>query len=254
MNFQKRKSKTLELLTAHGSLDIPELSKMLGVSPVTVRRDLNILSGKGLLVRTRGGAMSVEEADPVPFKNKAITRQKEKDYIARLASSFINEGDTIFLDCGSTVFALAPYLKGKRITVITNSLPLIIALMDSRVNINMVGGEVDQERMAVHGSVAGQHISRYKAAKAFVGVDGISVERGLSANSEKEAEITLAMMSQAEKVFVLCDSTKFGQDKYLSFAPVSSVHYLVTDDNAVEESLLPFREAGLVIIGSTSNG
>lgn len=248
MNFQRRTSKTLELLGEHGSLEVPELSKMLGVSAVTIRRDLNLLAERGLIVRTRGGAMSIHESDPIPFKNKATTRQKEKDYIARLAARFIDDGDTIFLDCGSTVFAIAPYLKGKKITVITNSLPLTHALLDSRVKINLVGGEVDQERMAVHGSVAGQHIARYKATKAFIGVDGVSVERGLSSNSEKEAEVTLAMMRQAKKVFLLCDSTKLGHDKYLSFAPISSIHYLVTDNEAKEEVLSEYRRAGLLVI------
>lgn len=249
MNFQRRKARILELLDLHESLDVPELSGKLGVSPVTIRRDLNLLAGQGLITRTHGGAMSLRSStDMVRFSNKAATRQAEKEYIASLASRHIHDGDIIFLDCGSTVFALAPFLKGKRITVITNSLPLACTLAESGVRINLVGGEVDPERMAVHGSVAAEHIRRYKAAKAFIGVDGLSVEGGLSSNSEKEAEITTAMIARSREVFLLCDSSKLGNDRYLSFAPVSSLHYLITDKEAPDDLLASFRKAGLVVI------
>jgi DeoR family fructose operon transcriptional repressor len=249
MNFQKRKVKLLELLDRHDSLEVPDLSEKLGVSPVTIRRDLNLLAEKGLITRTHGGAMSTKaSAERVRFSNKAAIRQKQKEYIAELASRYIDDGDIIFLDCGSTVFALAPFLRGKRITVITNSLPLAHALMDSHVKINLVGGEVDQERQATHGSVAADHVRRYKAGKAFIGVDGVSAEGGLSSNGEREAEITAAMIAQSRKVFLLCDSSKLGHDRYLSFAPVSSLHYLITDRDASEELLGLFRKAGVTVI------
>ena len=239
----------MSLLDEKAALEVAELAEVLGVSEITVRRDLNTLAGQGFLIRTRGGAMSLEASrHPVDFTNKAAVRQKEKEYIARIAVRYIDDGDTVFLDCGSTVFCLAPLLKAKKINVITNSLPLATALLNSQVKINLVGGEVDQERMAVHGTVAVHHISRDKAVKAFIGVDGLSLERGLSSNSEKESEISMAMAKQSKLVYLLCDSSKLEQDRYLAFAPLSSVDYLITDSEAPEDILDRYRKEGLVIL------
>jgi DeoR family transcriptional regulator, fructose operon transcriptional repressor len=249
MNFQKRKAVILTLLSENDSMDVAEFAYRLGVSEITVRRDLNALSSKGLIVRTHGGAMSVKSSqDRIEFANKAAVRQKEKDYIAQLASRRIEDGDTIFLDCGSTVFSMAPYLKNRNIKVITNSLPLAYALLNSQVKINFIGGEVDKERMAVHGTIAAYHIRRYKATKAFIGVDGISLSGGLSSNSEHEAEISMAMAAQSKEVFLLCDSSKIEQDKYLQFAPLSIIDWLVTDREATEGVLENYRKEGVLVI------
>jgi DeoR family fructose operon transcriptional repressor len=248
MNFQKRKTFTLALLKEKESLSVAELAGKLEVSEITVRRDLSVLAEKGLLVRTHGGAVSLSAAsDNIEFVNKVAVRQAEKEQIAKIAAEKIDDGDTVFLDCGSTVFCIAPLLKHKRIKVITNSIPLMYALLNSNVSINLIGGEVDQERMAVHGTAAAQHISRYKASKAFIGADGVSL-RGLSSNSEKEAEISMAMAAQSRKVFLLCDSSKLGNDKYLSFAPLSTIDYLITDKGATDEVLTAYRKEGIVVM------
>jgi DeoR family transcriptional regulator, fructose operon transcriptional repressor len=246
MNFQKRKGMILNILENQDSVDVPELSTRLGVSEITVRRDLNVLAEKGLLVRTHGGAISSKSSrDRIGFANKTLIRQEEKEFIARLAAQRVDDGDTIFLDCGSTVFCLAPYLKSKKIKVITNSLPLAYALLNSHVQINLIGGEVDQERMSVHGAIAVQHITRYSATKAFIGVDGISLGGGLSANSESEAEISMAMAQQSKEVYLLCDSSKLEQDKYLQFAPLTMIDWLITDKKAPEEILKGYRKEGI---------
>jgi DeoR family transcriptional regulator, fructose operon transcriptional repressor len=249
MNFQKRKSLILSLLDRQENLDIPELSEKLGVSDITVRRDLNLLAEQGLIIRTRGGAMSPRMSrDKIEFANKVLLYQKEKEQIGRVAAQRVEDGDTIFLDCGSTVFAMSPFIRNKKIKVITNSIPLMYELLNSSVQINLIGGEVDQERLAVHGSMAAQHISRYKATKAFVGVDGISLERGLSYNSEKEAEISLAMAEQSEEVFLLCDSSKIEKDKYLNGAEVSVIDWLITDNGIAEKILQRYRAEGIRMV------
>jgi DeoR family fructose operon transcriptional repressor len=152
------------------------------------------------------------------------------------------------MDCGSTVFRLCQFIKNKRIKVITNSLPVVYELSNTEISINLIGGELDDKRQAIHGKMAVEHIEKYQADKAFVGVDGISVEKGLSAASEKEAEITTAMANNAREVYLLCDASKLGKDKYLKFAPLGIAHYLVTDAN--DDAAKSFKKIGLNVLNS----
>lgn len=247
MNFQKRKSIILNLVEDLGEVNVKELAEQTGTSEITVRRDLITLAADGLVYRTHGGAMKVElTKTPFDFKNKVASNIEAKDHICRLAAQEIVDGDVIFMDCGSTVFRLCQFIKHKEIRVITNSLPVIYELMGSAVKVNLAGGEIDKDRLAVHGKIAEEHITRYRANKAFVGVDGISAENGLSAHSELEAGITLAMAAHADVTYLLCDSSKIGKDKYLQFAPVTLVNVLVT--NKRTDQIIKLEEKGIRVL------
>lgn len=249
MNFQQRKQLIVQTVEERGSVEVSELADLLQTSEMTVRRDLVQLAASGLLYRTRGGAMKVSLAtDKHRFASKTAVNAERKDYICQLAAQEIQEGDVIFMDCGSTVFRLCPFIRNKRITVVTNSLPVVAELMASEVTINLVGGEVDKERQAVHGLIAEEHMARYRANRAFIGVDGISLEHGLSANSEKEASTATAMARQTEKVYLLCDSSKLETNKYLYFAPLSLFDVLITDKETAPDTVAAYRQAGITLI------
>ena len=249
MNFQNRKRLILELVEQQESVDVHELANHVQTSEMTIRRDLTQLAAEGLLYRTRGGAMRVDLAtQPFRFEHKAASRAEQKDHICQLAAQEIQEGETVFLDCGSTIFRICPFIRHKRIQVITNSLPLVAELMNSSVRINLVGGEIDMERQAVHGLMAEQHIRQYRADRAFIGVDGISVANGLSANSEKEASTAINMAQQSRYVYLLCDSSKFGQDKYLQFAPLTLAQTLITDQEATAEQVNEYKKCGVQVL------
>ncbi|MGZ3752900.1 MAG: DeoR/GlpR family DNA-binding transcription regulator, partial [Mucilaginibacter sp.] len=199
MNFQKRKQIILQKLNAFGEVDIKQMALELSASEITIRRDLNQLADDGLLYRTHGGAMKVDPLQiPHDFINKAAKNIEAKDRICRAAAGLVNHGDIIFMDCGSTVFRLCQFIKSKKIKVITNSIPVVYELQNSMASLNIIGGEFDAERQAVHGKMANEHIAKYKATKAFLGIDGIS-RNGLFANSELEAEITSAFAAQSVK-------------------------------------------------------
>jgi DeoR family fructose operon transcriptional repressor len=186
--------------------------------------------------------------DPFNFAQKAAVHAERKDHICEIAARQIQDGDVIFLDCGSTLFRLCPFIREKRIQVITNSLPAVYELINSSVRLNLVGGEIDPDRQAVHGVIAQEHIARYRANKAFIGVDGLSLASGLSAVSEKEASTAMAMARQAQQVFLLCDSGKLEKEQYFPFAPLSLVHTLITDSFAEKTLLERYRQEGLRVL------
>ncbi|GAB3715089.1 DeoR/GlpR family DNA-binding transcription regulator [Spirosoma flavus] len=246
MNFQQRKRIIVQTVEELGSVEVPELATLLKTSEMTIRRDLVQLAASGLLYRTRGGAMKVSLATVQHrFANKTAVNSERKDYICQLAAREIEEGDIIFMDCGSTVFRLCQFIRNKRITVITNSLPVVYELMQSEVSINLIGGEIDKERQAVHGFMAEEHMTRYRATRAFIGVDGISLQQGLSGNSEKEASTAINMARQSDKVYLLCDSSKLETNKYFHFAPLSLFNVLITDGEAKPELVAVYRQAGI---------
>lgn len=249
MNFQERKQKILDLVEREGSVDVKRLALHLDISEITIRRDLAILSEKGMIYRTHGGAMKLSLAhDPISFVQKSAVNADKKDYICQLAAKEVQEGDVIFMDCGSTVFRLCPFIRNMRIKVVTNSLPVMSQLLGSAVSVNFVGGEIDPERQAAHGIIATEHIRRYRANKAFLGVDGISLANGLSAATEKEAEITLSMSANSHETFLLCDSGKFEKDRYFPFAPLSLAQTLITDQEADAEIIEGYEKAGLKVV------
>jgi len=246
MNFPKRKQKILDKLNELGEIDIKQLAADLGIAEITARRDLNQLASDGLLFRTHGGAMKLNPFEkPHDFMSKAAKNAAAKEKICRLAAEQISDDDVIFMDCGSTVFHLCQFIKNKNIKVITNSLPVIYELQNSAVSINIVGGEFDAERQAVHGSIAVEHIARYRATKAFLGIDGIS-ENGLFANSEKEASITSAFAAHSAFTYLLCDAGKVGTEAYLKFADLNLINAIITDASPAKTNGL--KELGLVVL------
>ncbi len=233
MSSQTRRQKILKLLDEIEEADIRLLTEKLAVSEITIRRDLKSLAGDGMLYRTHGGATKVNpHIDVKTFQNKTAVNAKVKDDICRLAATQITDDDIIFMDCGSTVFRLCRFIKQKNIKVITNSIPVVTELFGSKVSVNLIGGEVDQDRQAVHGKIAEKHISSYKATKAFLGIDGISLN-GLFASSELEAANTFAMATHSSQNYILCDASKIGKELYLKFAELSLIDTLITNADEI---------------------
>lgn len=230
MSFPERKKRIIETVYLSGSLSVLALARKLKISPATIRRDLHSIAEEGLLTRTHGGVMKLDDRPLTSFSGKQSANGQAKQEIGRIAAGLVRDGDTIFMDCGSTVFTMCPHLKKMNgLTVVTNSLPVVAELMDSPVQINLIGGELDKGLMAAHGQKALDHIGSYHADKAFLGVDGLTPENGLMASGEKEATITKAFAANADSVYLLCDSSKIGRNAYMKFGPLSMIGHLLTD-------------------------
>jgi DeoR family fructose operon transcriptional repressor len=251
MSPELRKKIILKTLNEQGILSTQEVMKECGVSEITIRRDLIELEAKGLLIRTHGGAVTSKAGDQLfTFDLKINQNRQNKEEICKTASRFIENNDIIFIDCGTTLSYLTKYItKIESLIVITNSLPIVSELINfSNIKVILIGGEVTSERKAIYGPVAGNNIRQYHANKAFIGVDGVSLQNGLSSFDEKEAAITLKMAENSDQVFLLCDSSKIEKNSFVKFAPFSLIDYLITDKEVDSEYLEKYRKSNINIV------
>jgi DeoR family fructose operon transcriptional repressor len=241
----------LKTLEQQDFVQVNDLARRLEVSPMTVRRDLAELEQKGLLIRTHGGASKGEAIGSLfSFDRRLQRASAEKRAIGRAAGRLVEDGDILFVDCGTTPFSLCAHLRQrKRLRVITTSLPVASELLHCPgIRLALIGGEVVGERQAVYGAAAERAIGEYHADKAFIGADGLSLAGGLSSYDEQEAGVTRRMAENAGRVFLLCDSSKVERDSYVRFAPLSLFHALITDDRLPRAVRERYRRRGIKII------
>ncbi len=251
MSPELRKKIILKTLNEQGILSTQEIMKQCGVSEITIRRDLIELEAKGLLIRTHGGAVTSKAGDQLfTYDLKINQNRQNKEMICQLASKFINNNDIIFIDCGTTLSFLTKFItRIESLIVITNSLPVVSELINfSNIKLILIGGEIAGDRRAIYGPVAGNGIAQYHANKAFIGVDGVSLQNGLSSYDEKEAAITLRMAENSDEVFLLCDSSKIEKNSFVKFAPLSLFDHLITDKDLKKEYLEKYRKANIHIL------
>ena len=251
MHREPRLKHILDTLERDAFVGVQELAERFRVSHMTVRRDLAELEGRGYLIRQYGGAVRSPAVERLfSFARRLERAAEQKEEICRLASRFIEDGDVIFLDCGTTLFRLCHHIVARRgVRVITNSLPVVSELIDHpHVRVSLVGGEVVGERKAAYGPAAERAIAEMHADKAFVGADGLSLAGGLSSYDEQEAGVTRSMAHAADRVYLLCDSSKIEKDSYFRFAPLSLFQVLITDSRLDGALLERYRGQGIEIV------
>jgi DeoR family fructose operon transcriptional repressor len=251
MKQEYRRKAILQMLDKNELVSIKDIVKLCSTSEMTARRDLDLLEQKGMLIRTHGGAVLPSVTmDLFGFDKKSELNKQQKTDICKRASTFIEENDTIYMDCGTTVYYMARFLtRFKNLRVITNSLPLVSELMPySQIRVYLIGGELDNERMASYGPMTDNLLSRYKADKAFIGAGGVSLENGLSSVDEKEASVTTKMAEAANKIFLLCDSSKIERNSYFTYSSLSNVDYLITDRGIKSNHLESYRNNRINVI------
>lgn len=147
------------------------------------------------------------------------------------------------------VFRLCDFInKNKNIQVITSSLPVVSELIKfSGIKVFLIGGEVFPERRATYGPIASEHISQYHTKKAFIGVDGISLQKGLTVHDVNEATRIKSMTDAADNVYLLCESSKIEHNSLFKLGSISSINYLVTDDDVSEEVINKYKETGIEV-------
>jgi DeoR family fructose operon transcriptional repressor len=233
MNESERITKIMNILYQEESVTTEKLENLFNVSPVTIRRDLQKLYEKGLIVRFRGGAMLARTSfghEP-PLYERETENLPQKRYIARVAASLINDGEVIALDIGSTTMELAKILRNcGNITVFTASLPIANIFLNTNVAVYLVGGMLKHKENCIGGPIAREVIYQYHFDKFFLGAAGISENSGITDFGMDEVETKRAFIERSKEVIVLADSSKFGKVSFVNICKYSDINKIVTDD------------------------
>jgi DeoR family transcriptional regulator of aga operon len=236
-------------LESHGRVSIPELSDRLGVTEVTVREDLKHLEGRGLLTRVRGGALAAPGTEvEAALELTAQTNRAEKHAIASFAASRIKSGQTVIIDVGSTTTALANALAPdlRDVVVITNGLNIAMALEKTPgVGVIVTGGTLRSLQHSLVAPMGTLILEKLKADIAFLGCNGVDVDRGFTNANIAEAEIKQAMLASADEVVFLADHSKIGSVASAFVADIDSADLLVTDSKADDGVMDALRKGGL---------
>jgi len=230
---EERQLYIAELARKEGRVDAAALAERLKVSTETIRRDLTILERRGLVRRTHGGAIPVQRLgfDPALGMRTSVMVE-EKERIGKAAVDYLPAEGSILLDAGTTTAALAEHIPGdRRLTVLTNSPPIALSLVNRPdVSLFMLGGALRPRSLSIVGPWANRSLADVCVDVAFLGTNGLSVERGLTTTDQTEAMTKQAMISAARQVVVLCDHSKIGVDDFFHVAPLADVDVVITDD------------------------
>ncbi len=247
---QQRQATIYSLARQKGVIRVAELSELLGVTEMTIRRDLELLEKKGLIERTHGGAIYNDKIGLEPqFAQKSALRQAEKRAIGQLAASLIEEGDTIFVNSGSTTIEFLKQLNTPRVKVITNNPLAPIHINSETLSVILTGGEMRRESFTLVGELAIKAIKSVYANKAIIGIDGFSIKYGITNSTQAESWINrLMIMNTHGAVILVADSSKLGRVANFKTAPMSAVSILVTDSGMDTANVAEFERLGIKVM------
>lgn len=241
-----RQKKMVDILANRKSVRIRELRDIFDVSEETIRRDLKKLEQDGVLKRTHGGAILVEDIQIVPpFSQRSQQHLQDKMEIAEKAVSLIDDRATIMLDSGSTTLEIARRLADRNVTVLTNDLIIAMEFSQSlQVQLIVLGGNQQKGTCSLVGPECEDTIRSYHVDFVFLGTGGIGVKQGLTTSSSAESRIKRAMIDAGNQVFCVADSSKFGQAALISYAEPKEVSSIITNRAANPEVVTQLEQGG----------
>ena len=233
----------LNILRRTGHITVSEAVDMLGVSEATVRRLFALMESEGLAMRSHGTLRSIPSGSGYSFEASAQVYSREKQNIGRMAAMFVEDGDIIYLDCGTTVFQMTLALSQRIATgefrslnIVTNSLVNVEALAAApNCRLILVGGEYNVERKDFSGPLTEKFIAPFHFNKCFLGCDGVNRRDGFSSKDVNISSLNSCVMERADAVYVLCDSSKLDRCSMVSYAPLDRVTALITDAEPGQE-------------------
>lgn len=246
MYANERKKAILNIVERKNSVSVSNLSREFGVSPVTIRSDLNDLDEKKLLIRTHGGATKINKdissfSKETEYETRKMKNIAEKKVIANKAANYIHEGDCIILDASSTCYELAKVLLNMplRITILTNGLRTANLLKESKYfTVIVIGGIVKGNSNAIESTFGIEILDKFSINTFFASSYAISLEDGLSDFSVYESELKKELVKHATSTIALVDSSKFEKKAIVKFGAMEEIPLLITDDglpNAIKQ-------------------
>lgn len=242
----ERRQKIMAMLNENKSVLVPELAKLFNVTEETIRRDLEKLEKEGLLKRTYGGAVLVENYNvDIPFEFRNVTNIEGKKQIALSLIKYIEDGDTLVMDSSTSALQVAKLLKTKKkITVITNSEQIIneLKVFEDNIKVISTGGTLRNRSLSLVGPIAEQTLRSLNANKAIISCKGFDIEKGFTESNELEAQVKKLMIEIADKVYMIADHTKMNKTALVNIATLDDIDFIFTDkilppsqENAIRE-------------------
>ncbi|MFN8454259.1 MAG: DeoR/GlpR family DNA-binding transcription regulator [Anaerolineae bacterium] len=229
----QRRQRIRDFLEIHQIAQNTVLSEMLQVSEATIRRDLELLERQGILERTHGGAALSQRLGQEPdYAHSAQTHPDEKRAIGAVAATLIEDGDTIFINSGSTTTQVIRHIRGRAgVTVITNNVSAALEAQNADFELILIGGSFRSRASSVVGRFGTESLRQVCASKAIIGVDGLSLKYGCTTPISAEAEIARLMIERTRgPVIVVADHSKWGVVSNYEIVAVDRIHTLVSDD------------------------
>ncbi len=248
MLTRQRKQLIQEQLRKSGEIVAKDLSRQLGVSEDTIRRDLRELAAEGLLQRVHGGALPASPAVG-NFDARLLVATAEKVAIGRAAAAMIEDRQVVILDGGTTAVQIAGHLPAAlRATVVTHSPTVALELVNhATVEVILIGGRIFKHSVVAVGAPAIEAIGRVRADTYFMGVTGIHVQTGLTTGDFEEAHVKRALSAAAAETVVLGSPEKLNAASSYVIAPLSEASGLIVADSTPEDVVAAFTAAGLVV-------
>ncbi|MDR3737759.1 MAG: DeoR/GlpR family DNA-binding transcription regulator [Terracidiphilus sp.] len=250
MKAAERQLRIRQMLESRDFVDLETLCRELDASESSVRRDLDILEEEKLLRRVYGGAVSLQTppARAFDYAVESVRLSGEKDRIARLAAGLIEDNQTVILDGGSTVAAVARELSTKSLHIITNSLPIAESLEPLRnIELTLTGGYLDPRLRVMLGPFCEQMLGGIRADAVIMGIGSITAA-GFSNNNTLVVGSEQKMIEIAGKVIIVADHTKFGRGGMIPVAPLSAADIVISDKELASEYVDLLRANGVEVL------
>ena len=247
----ERRNEILSKLQEERKVVVSDLSQQYNVTEETIRRDLEKLENEGLAKKTYGGAVLNESFNtdlPYTVRKKANVESKQR--IAEAIAAMIEDGDHLILDASSTALFIAKRMKDKKnITVITNSVEILLELSDKNGwKILSTGGRLKEGGLALVGYQAERMVSTFHVDYAIFSCKGIDLERGLTDANESDAQIKKMIVKAANKIILAVDHSKFNKISFTQVCELSEIDMVVTDEEPDESWKQAFLSAGIELI------
>ena len=246
-----RRNKILKQLRAEGRVSVSQLAQELGTTCVTIRNDLFALEQDGYLVRVQGGAVLLSSVSgKAELADSHISEYEDKRAIADAIVSQISNGDTLFLNSGTTTLCVAEALRSRKdLNIVTNSLEVATRLGGvPSVRVVLLGGEINAQYGFTYGGDTQEQLGRYQADWVILSVEGISASNGITTHHAEEALVDRLMMGGAKRVILAADHTKLGRVGFARVCQCSDRFLLVTDARADDAAVALLREQGMQVI------
>ncbi|MCJ7992515.1 DeoR/GlpR family DNA-binding transcription regulator [Priestia sp. OVS21] len=237
----KRIQQIQEYVLKHQSVSLDDLGTVFGVSKTTIRRDIRKLISEGMIQKVYGG-VAISHAKLESFKERKARNPIQKRLIAKTAADYVENGDVIFIDSGTTTLEMITFLKTKQVTIITNNLDIIIqALRFENLTVISTGGLLERDTKSFSSYSHADSFKKYNFDKVFMASTGVSISNGVTNSSSIESGIKETIVKGNADVFLLVDHTKLDKYAMVTYCGLKEIDYLITD-NFLDESYQDFAK------------